>query len=153
CKSYQLRLRINLRNLRHLEIELISEETNYSLDLSVRIHEGIENLEELQTLLSVRAYPSAIDLVKKLERLRKLKVLVIYQLTAEIGNALGATIEKMNHLEESNLRAINEVEILDLKCISSSPHLLRYLQLSSRLHQLPEWISKLPNLQGLVLHF
>ncbi|PON87636.1 NB-ARC domain, LRR domain containing protein, partial [Trema orientale] len=145
-----------LRNLRHLRaLPKVSEETGYSLnlDVGVKIHEGIGNLEELQTLVYVRAHPSTIDLVKELERLTKLKVLGINQLTADIGKALGASIEKMNHLEDLRLRAINEDEILDLKCISSPPPFLCYLQLSCRLHQLPDWISKLQNLQGLELWF
>ncbi|PON87631.1 NB-ARC domain, LRR domain containing protein [Trema orientale] len=145
-----------LRNLRHLRAEpIVSKETDYSLDLDlgVKIHEGIGSLEELQILASVKAYPITVDLKKELERLRKLKILRIYQVTAEIGKAIGASIEKMNHLEELALRAINEDEILDLRCISSPPPLLRYLQLCCRLRQLPDWISKLQNLQGLKLWF
>ncbi|PON78374.1 NB-ARC domain, LRR domain containing protein, partial [Parasponia andersonii] len=146
-----------LRNLRHLlAIPTVSKESDYSLYLSVlgvRIHEGIGNLEELQTLKYVRADPSTIDLVKELERLEKLKLLSVYQLTSDIGKALGASIQKMNLLEEISLRAINENEILDLNCISSPPPLLRYVQLSCRLYQFPEWISKLRDLQGLILRF
>ncbi|PON87628.1 NB-ARC domain, LRR domain containing protein [Trema orientale] len=145
-----------LRNLRHLiALSKIRPEADYSLflRLGVRIYEGIGNLEELQTLKYVRAYPSTIDLVKELQRLKKLKNLSIYQLTSEIGKAVGASIQKMNLLEEVCLRATNGNEILDLTCISSPPPLLRYVQLSCRLRQFPEWISKLQNLQGLILRF
>ncbi|PON87626.1 LRR domain containing protein [Trema orientale] len=101
--------------------------------------------------MSVRAYPSMVDLAKELETLRKLKILSINQLTEEIGKDLGASIEKMNDLEELYLHAINEHEFLDMRCISSPPPLLRFLKLSCRLQQLPDWISKLQNLQGLEL--
>nr|ASM47225.1 coiled-coil NB-ARC domain protein [Parasponia rugosa] len=144
-----------LQNLRHLEVEPTRDVADYSLDVDrgVVIHKGIGSLEELQTLMSVRAYPSTVDLVKELQRLKKLKYLGIYELTAEIGKTLGVSISKMKQLEGLILRAINEVDIIDLKCISSPPCFLRYLQLCCRLQQMPDWISKLQNLQGLDLHF
>ncbi|PON78385.1 LRR domain containing protein, partial [Parasponia andersonii] len=85
-----------LQNLRHLRTEpIICKETDYSLDLDlgVKIHEGVGSLEDLQILMSVKAYPITVDLKKQLERLRKLKILRIYQVTAEIGKALGAHSE------------------------------------------------------------
>ena len=95
----------------------------------MRIHEGIGNLEELQTLARVEAHPSHVGFVKELESLKKLNVLSISKLTAAIGLALGASIEKMNCLEELFLTSINGEEVLDLNCISSPPPLLRFLSL------------------------
>ncbi|PON38741.1 NB-ARC domain, LRR domain containing protein [Trema orientale] len=140
-----------LRHLRHLEVEPIVSTYSCDLDRGVRIHEGIGSLEELQTLTSLRAYPITFDLKKELERLRQLRILSIYQVTAEIGKAIGASIEKLNYLEELSLKAVSEDDILDLNCISSPPPLLRYFQLCCRLHKLPNWMSKLQNLQGLDL--
>ncbi|PON78379.1 NB-ARC domain, LRR domain containing protein [Parasponia andersonii] len=140
-----------LRHLRHLEVEPIVSTYSCDLDHGVRIHEGIGSLEELQTLTSLRAYPITFDLKKELERLRQLRILSIYQVSAETDKAIGASIEKMNHLEELSLKAVNEDDILDLNCISSPPPLLRYFQLCCRLHKLPNWMSKLQNLQGLDL--
>ena len=73
-------------------------------------------------------------------------------MTAEMGKALGEAIMKMNFLEELYLTAINEDEVLDLRCISS-PLLLNYLQLNCRLQEFPSWISELHNLRGLELNF
>ena len=69
--------------------------------------------------------------------LRELKYLNISQLTAEINKTLGNSIERMKHLQELYLSSINEDEILDLQCISSPPSFLCYLDLRSRLQQLP----------------
>ncbi|KAF4384382.1 hypothetical protein F8388_004615 [Cannabis sativa] len=145
-----------LQNLQHLAAKpIFNVETDYrlDLDLGVRIQEGIGSLEQLQTLVSLRAYPSTVDLVKELEKLRKLKILCIRQLTAEIGKTLGASIENMNNLVQLYLHGINEDEIIDLSFVSSPPPFLSYLVLACRLQQLPDWISKLQNLQGLNLKF
>ncbi|XP_060973130.1 disease resistance protein RPM1-like [Cannabis sativa] len=145
-----------LQNLQHLAAKpIFNVETDYrlDLDLGVRIQEGIGSLEQLQTLVSLRAYPSTVDLVKELEKLRKLKILCIRQLTAEIGKTLGASIENMNNLVQLYLHGINEDEIIDLSFVSSPPPFLCYLVLACRLQQLPDWISKLQNLQGLNLKY
>ena len=117
------------------------------------VHEGIGNLEELQTLYFVRAYPSKVNLVKELKRLRKLKVLGIKQLTIEIEKALGESITKLNLLEEVGLASVNKDVILDFNSILSPPPFLRYSELCCRLQHFPDWISKLQNLQGLDLRF
>ncbi|KAF4385095.1 hypothetical protein F8388_014228 [Cannabis sativa] len=143
-----------LRNLRHLlGRTIISYEIDYrfDLDIGVKIHKGIGCLEELQTLSSVRVSSSRVDLVKELEKLRKLKILGMKHLTAGIAETLCVSLEKMSQLETLYLQTINEDEILDLKSLSSPPPFLRYLALMCQLQQLPHWISKLQHLQGLEL--
>ncbi|KAF4366800.1 hypothetical protein G4B88_018223 [Cannabis sativa] len=143
-----------LRNLRHLlGRTIISYEIDYrfDLDIGVKIHKGIGCLEELQTLSSVRVSSSRVDLVKELEKMRKLKILGMKHLTAGIAETLCVSLEKMSQLETLYLQTINEDEILDLKSLSSPPPFLRYLALMCQLQQLPHWISKLQHLQGLEL--
>ncbi|EXB53730.1 Disease resistance protein RPM1 [Morus notabilis] len=152
----ELPLEVNkLRNLRHLIALSINKDIGFSLDTyyGVGIREGIGRLEELQTLSRVEAYPDRVGFMKELQKLKNLKYLGILKVTAEMGKALGVSIEKMNHLEEFSLTSINEDEVLDLNNISSPPPFLHWLQLTCRLQHLPSWISKLHNLKGLELNF
>ncbi|XP_024027132.1 disease resistance protein RPM1 [Morus notabilis] len=143
-----------LRNLRHLRIYSIAKNSHSGFTYcGVRIRGGIGMLEELQTLEKVEAYPDGVGFVKELQKLRKLKRLDIYKVTAEMGEPLGVVLEKMNHLERLILTSINKDEVINLKCISSPPPFLRYLQLNCRLEQLPNWVSELHNLQGLSLSY
>ncbi|PON81112.1 LRR domain containing protein [Trema orientale] len=89
----------------------------------MRTHKGIGCLEKLQILGSVDAHHHRLDPVKELEMLRQLRWLTLSHLTAQSGHALCLSIQKMNHLE-----------------------------LSCRLKNMPNWISKLQNLSTLGLN-
>ena len=118
----ELPIEINkLQNLRHLFANSYKFKLEHGLNTlgGVRIPDGVGQLEDLQTLVLVEAYPGGSDLVKELEKLRQLRWLGISKLTAEIGNALCASIEKMKHLEKLYIASISEDEILDLQYISS----------------------------------
>ncbi|GMN60870.1 hypothetical protein TIFTF001_029954 [Ficus carica] len=143
-----------LRKLRHVLAGSFNGAIEFGFDTfcGVRMGEGIGKLDELQTLARVEAYPNRVGFAKELQNLRKLKALGITKVTADMGKALGASLEKMNGLEMLYLTSIQEDDVIDLTSISS-PLCLRYLQLSCRLQQLPNWISELHNLQGLVLYF
>ncbi|EXB45110.1 Disease resistance protein RPM1 [Morus notabilis] len=145
-----------LTNLRHVFAYSLDRPTDFSLDCfrGVKMNEGIGRLMELQTLTRVEAYPGReVGFAKELQKLRNIRSLSILKVTAEMGIALGASIEKMDHLKELTLTLINEDEVLDLRCISSPPLFLRWLQLNCRMQQLPDWIPKLYNLRMLDLKF
>ncbi|PON65811.1 NB-ARC domain, LRR domain containing protein [Trema orientale] len=151
----ELPIEINkLQNLRHLFANSYKFKLEYGLNTlgGVRISDGVGQLEDLQTLILVEAYPGGSGLVKELEKLRQLRWLGISKLTADIGKALCTAIEKMNHLEKLYLASISEDEILDLQHISFPPPCLRYLFLKGRLEKLPDWILS-PNLCVLDLSF
>ncbi|PON86706.1 NB-ARC domain, LRR domain containing protein [Trema orientale] len=143
-----------LRHLRHLLANSRDNAIGYPLNdvRGVRIHEGIGNLEDLQTLVTVEVNPDRIGILKELEKLKQLRSLAISNLTLEFGNIVGAAIEKMNHLESLVLQSLNHDEVLDLQSIST-PHQLRHLVVISRLRKLPDWISRLENLRLLGLSF
>ncbi|GMN72500.1 hypothetical protein TIFTF001_054738, partial [Ficus carica] len=84
-----------LQNLRHLLAS--GYDSNISMDSTqgVRIKEGIGYLEGLQTLMTVEASLTGVDLKKELEKLRGLRKLGITRLTAEVVSALCPSIEKM----------------------------------------------------------
>ncbi|GMN23556.1 hypothetical protein TIFTF001_049094, partial [Ficus carica] len=140
-----------LRNLRHLLAS--GYDSNISMDSTqgVRIKEGIGYLESLQTLMTVEASLTGVDLKKELEKLRGLRKLGITRLTAKVVNALCPSIEKMNHLEYLSLHATTSHEILDLQTISSPPPYLHRLVLRGLLQTFPNWISSLQNLSMLCL--
>lgn len=142
-----------LTKLRHLAAYSFEKQSEYGLDCyrGVRIPEGIGRLEDLQTLTRVEAYHGRdVGLAEELQKLTNLRSLSIIQVTAEMGKALGESIEKMNCLEQLTLTS--EHEVLDLRWISSPPP-LHWLQLNCRLQQLPDWIPKLSHLQVLDLKF
>ena len=114
------------------------------------MHEGIGNLEELQTLSTVEG---EVGFMKELQRLSKLKHFGISKVGAEMCKVLWESVEKMKDLEELFLTSINNKEVLNLNCISSPPLRLRFLELNCRLQQLPTWIPELQNLHGLQLRF
>ncbi|PON68625.1 NB-ARC domain, LRR domain containing protein [Parasponia andersonii] len=66
----------------------------------------------------------------ELQKLSQLKCLEISRLTAQFGKALCGSIEKMNNLKNLTVYSITKDEILDLQNISSSPHLLKHLELA-----------------------
>ncbi|XP_024026049.1 disease resistance protein RPP13, partial [Morus notabilis] len=63
-----------------------------------RMNEGIGCLEELQTLYLVEPCIDGVSFVKELKKLRKLKILGIGKLTAEMGKAFAASFENMRAL-------------------------------------------------------
>ncbi|GMN27190.1 hypothetical protein TIFTF001_040996 [Ficus carica] len=140
-----------LRNLRHLLAS--GYDSNISMDSTqgVRIKKGIGYLESLQTLMTVEASLTGVDLKKELEKLRGLRKLGITRLTAEVVSALCPSIEKMYHLEYQSLHVTTSHEILDLQTISSPPPYLHRLVLRGLLQTFPNWISSLQNLSMLCL--
>ncbi|PON65807.1 LRR domain containing protein [Trema orientale] len=142
---------VNLLKGVHKEAKSLKDDLNsYGC---VKIHEGVQSLEELQTLTFVEAYDDGVDFVKELGKLMKLETLGLGKVTAEMVKDLGISIGKMNHLEELFINSIKEEEILDFNCILSPPRSLRFLSLRCRLEVLPKWISTLQNLRGLTLRF
>ncbi|KAL5567441.1 hypothetical protein UlMin_024016 [Ulmus minor] len=150
----ELPIEINmLQNLRHLLAYFVTFDLKQKTILSgVRIHKGIGNLKELQTLVSVGAEFSGLHLMKDLENLTKLRWLIVTNLTMENGKALGSSVEKMKHLECLDLESSDDQEeIIDLQDKLSPPLTLRYLNFCGRLKKFPCWIRKLENLQMLRL--
>ncbi|KAL5554549.1 hypothetical protein UlMin_041950 [Ulmus minor] len=141
-----------LRNLRHLLAYTLNESSFDYLD-GVKMHEGLEILEELQTLTLLEAHHGRVGLVKELEKLRKLRWLEVSKLTSETWRGVCASIQNMDHLQRLGLFANDENEVLDLQYISSPPRFLQDLILIGQLQNLPDTISKFRNLRGLYLSF
>ncbi|EXB54528.1 Disease resistance protein RPM1 [Morus notabilis] len=145
-----------LQNLRYLLsfCHVDNKESEYSFDsfYGVGIREGIGCLEKLLTLHLVEPRVGGVDFVKELEKLQKLKTLGIGKLTAEMGKALAASLEKMKGLEKLYAYSKDEGEILDLKGIICPPFLW-HVSLQCRFQEFPDWLSKLENLKELNLRF
>ncbi|XP_024018572.1 putative disease resistance RPP13-like protein 3 [Morus notabilis] len=94
----------------------------------VKMNEGIGRLEDLRLLTRVEAYPGReVGFTKELQKLRNIRSLSILKVTAEMGIALGASIEKMAHLKELTFsRLVDE----PLRLLQGLPNLV-FL----RLHQ------------------
>lgn len=86
-------------NLGHLMAYYRYGIVEYSLDSThgVRTKDGIGSLENLQTLTNVQA--NGIGLIKELGKLNLFRSFTISKLTTEMGNDIGAAVEKMKHLE------------------------------------------------------
>ncbi|KAL5547936.1 hypothetical protein UlMin_003167 [Ulmus minor] len=149
----ELPVEINeLRNLRHLLAYRVNESSFDGYD-GVRMHEGIGNLKELQSLTLLEAHRGGIGLLKELEKLRKLRSLGFSNMTSETWRGFWASIQNMDHLERLGLGAKDENEVLDLQYISSPHHLLQELILVGRLQNLPDTIPRFQNICVLILSF
>ncbi|EXC17139.1 Disease resistance protein RPM1 [Morus notabilis] len=152
----KLPIEINmLQNLRHINGFYYDQRLGFCFDAfqGLKIHEGIGCLGELQTLWHVEVNENSIGLIKELEMLTQLRVLGILKLPAELGDALCASIAKMNHLERLLLVSNSEAEIIDLQAISSPPLSLGILSFMGRLPKISNWILKLSNLHSLAFSF
>ena len=109
----------------------------------IRIQKGIGYLKDLQKLYHVELNDGGVDLIKELGKLKQLRKLGVKNLSKETVGALGASIEKMNHLESLDVASINEDDIIDLQSISSPPQSLQRLNIMGCLEKLPYWIPKL----------
>ncbi|KAL5549502.1 hypothetical protein UlMin_004733 [Ulmus minor] len=147
----ELPVEINeLQNLRHILAYTLSNRTSFDYLDGVRMHEGFENLEDLQSLTLFEAHLGG---VLELEKLRKLRWLGIYKLTSETWRGLCTSIQNMDLLQRLFISANDENEVLDLQYISSPLCFLRELLLNGRLQNLPDMIPKIRNLSRLHLSF
>ncbi|PON31335.1 NB-ARC domain, LRR domain containing protein [Parasponia andersonii] len=155
----ELPIEINkLQNLRHLLAGGNSNKFCSDSTQCVRVKEGFWYLENLQTLVTLDAHLSGIDLIRKLDKLKQLRRLGILRLTAEVASALFACITQMSLLESLTLHSLtlhseNKNEMLDLQTISSPPPFLQRLVVKGRLQKLPDWFSSLQYLSMLYLSF
>ncbi|MCI06513.1 NBS-containing resistance-like protein, partial [Trifolium medium] len=117
-----------------------------------RMEKGIKNLTSLLNLYYVELDHGGIYFIQEMKMLRQLRRLGLRHVRREHGNALIAAVVEMKHLENLNITAIAEDEIIDLNFISSPPQLQR-LHLKVRLQKLPDWIPKLECLVKVRLSF
>ncbi|CAN6709720.1 unnamed protein product [Malus baccata var. baccata] len=147
---YEIPAKINkLLKLRHLLAHYTDSSTDFSMisyERGVKVHDGIGCLQALQKLYHVETNHGGINLIKALKKLRQLRKLGLKNLKREYGQALCASIEKMNHLESLEVSTISEDEVLDLQSISTAPESIRFLYLKGPLEKLPSWIPKLQQL-------
>ncbi|GMN54316.1 hypothetical protein TIFTF001_023461 [Ficus carica] len=106
-------------------------------------------------LAVVEVHPRKVGFIKELQELRKLSILHITNLSADVhGRTLCSCIEKMENLKRLTICSSSENEILGVQHISSPLFLdLQFLRLKGRLERFPDWIIKLQNLRGLELGF
>ncbi|GMN74376.1 hypothetical protein TIFTF001_052363 [Ficus carica] len=112
-------------------------------------------MKNLHTLAAVEVHPRKVGVIKELQELRKLSMLSITNLSADVhGRTLCSCIEKMENLKQLSIFSSSENEILGVQHISSPRFLdLQFLGLKGRLERFPDWIMKLQNLRGLQLSF
>ena len=139
-----------LRNLRHLLASRCDNKISIGSANGVQIKAGIGNLVNLQTLLTVEAHLSGMDVVQELKRLRRLRSLSVSRMNGELARALCVCIQKMSDLKSLRLHSMNN-QILDLQAISSPPPHLERLVLKGLLNSFPNWISSLQNINMLCL--
>ncbi|GMN24474.1 hypothetical protein TIFTF001_051380 [Ficus carica] len=148
-----------INKLRKLQFLFASHSTEFIFGIKsssgVKIHEGIGNLKNLHTLGVVEVHPHKVGVIKELQQLRKLSLLCITNLSADVhGRTLCSCIEKMENLKQLSIFSSSENEILGVQHISSPRFLdLLELVLKGRLERFPDWITKLQNLKGLELSF
>ncbi|MED6111679.1 hypothetical protein PIB30_054548 [Stylosanthes scabra] len=112
----------------------------------VKLEKGIGNLTSLQKLATVDA---RVDVVGELKKLKQLRSLKITNLVRKDGISLCNAIESMTNLCSLKIRAKHN-EILELESLRSPPPHLECLYLfvesSSLLQKVPDWVFRLKNL-------
>ncbi|XWS74636.1 hypothetical protein CRYUN_Cryun01aG0015300 [Craigia yunnanensis] len=120
----------------------------------VKMSNSFANLESLEKLFNVGMETHEGDeFFFELGRLKKLRKLGISKLKPKHGVALCTAVEQMNHLQALTISSIKDDEFLQLQSMSYPPIFLKSLCLRGRLAKLPNWISKLPNLVRIGLHW
>ncbi|XP_010263181.1 PREDICTED: disease resistance protein RPM1-like [Nelumbo nucifera] len=117
---------------------------------SIRAPTGIWKLANLRTLASIEANSKIIRLVGNLTQLKRFE---ITKLRAVDGAELCQSIQKMSHLLNLNMVALNENEPLQLEALSPAPPLLQTLRLSGYLEKVPRCLGTLRNLTRLCLRW
>ncbi|XWS74635.1 hypothetical protein CRYUN_Cryun01aG0015200 [Craigia yunnanensis] len=119
----------------------------------VKMSNSFANLKSLEKLFNVGMETHEGDeFFIELGRLKKLRKLGISKLKPKHGVALCTAVEQMNHLRTLIISSIED-EFLQLQSMSYPPIFLKSLCLRGRLAKLPNWISKLPNLVRIGLHW
>ncbi|KAK9133129.1 hypothetical protein Scep_012657 [Stephania cephalantha] len=145
---------LKLKKLRHL----LGYQYNKKYDLSfnvaegIRLPEAIHSLTALQTLSAIQVNQDS-RIISNLGKLTQLRMLVVTNLRREEGADFCSSIHNMFNLLSLSITSSSEVELLDLKFMSSPPPLLTSLVLSGLLGQLPHFITSLHNLVKISLRW
>ncbi|KAK9155458.1 hypothetical protein Sjap_002938 [Stephania japonica] len=141
-----------------LEVSNLCYQYNKKNDLSfnvaegIRLPEAIHSLTALQTLSAIQVNQDS-RIISNLGKLTQLRMLVIGNLRREEGMDFCSSIHNMFNLLSLCVTSSSEVELLDLKFMSSPPPLLTSLVLSGLLDQLPHFITSLHNLVKISLRW
>ncbi|KAL8469597.1 hypothetical protein ACS0TY_032444 [Phlomoides rotata] len=111
----------------------------------VKLHEGIDNLTNLQDLSLVKVGKEG-GILKDIRKLTRLRKLGLTGLKSEHGQDLCAAVESMENLTTLDLCAATKEEFLEVGEMSNPPQTLQRLYLKGRLREFPSWISSLDNL-------
>ncbi|CAN0900465.1 Disease resistance protein RPM1 [Linum grandiflorum] len=148
---------MKLQKLRHLATGYVkrtaSKEYNVMYGICVLSGSDISCLKNLQSLRLVEA---SKDLIKQLGHMTQLVVLGITNVKGKSQmDDLCRSIKKMPCLQQLSIAAGNEDEILEFDELGQSPPLpcLQYLSLYGKLDKFPNWVSSLPSLIDLQMHW
>ncbi|CAN1342817.1 Disease resistance protein RPM1 [Linum perenne] len=148
---------MKLHKLRHLATGYVKrtmlKEYNVMYGISVLSGSDISSLKNLQSLRLVEA---SRELINQLGLMTQLVVLGITNVRGKDQmDGLCRSIKNMPCLQQLSIAAGNEDDILQFDELGQSPTLVRlqYLSLYGKLDKFPNWVSSLPSLIDLQMHW
>jgi disease resistance protein RPM1 len=142
---------LKLQKLRHLLMLHINEQKMRSfdcLDGRTQAPPGICKLKSLQVLDTVQV---GGDLIKQLQSMTQLTRLGLANVSEADEEDLCKAIESMTFIEQLNIMATDENELLRMDALKEGPPLLNTLFITGKLQRLPHWFPSLHSLSYLAL--
>ncbi|KAK9944168.1 hypothetical protein M0R45_009746 [Rubus argutus] len=142
---------LKLQKLRHVLMLHINEQKMRSfdcLDGRTQAPPGICKLKSLQVLDTVQV---GGDLIKQLQSMTQLTRLGLANVSEADEEDLCKAIESMTFIEQLNIMATDENELLRMDALKKGPPLLNTLFITGKLLRLPHWFPSLHSLSYLAL--